>query len=381
MKNSITAPKVNRSLPTSAPSPSLGVPAFLSAGERWFLESGIVEPSGGGARYHFSDRAENARISTEITGYAVSSLLDLHQRTANPAALDAALHSARFLCHHAWNPALDAMPFEWAPDGFLPEHASYFFDNGIIARALLRCWRLTSESAFLETATACGQAMLRDFVNPGDIHPILDLPLKSPRPRDARWSRQSACYQLKSALAWAELAEATNAPSWRPHFDQALQRALRTHAAFPDAEPGPRTMDRLHAYGYFLEALLPSAAQPDVRDALAAGLALAGDRLRQWRPEFERSDVPAQILRVRLWAHHAGAVPLDAPRAAEEAAWAARYQTAGPRHVDGSFCFGSRNGEFTPFANPVSTAFCLQALALYQDHLAGRPLPPPSTLV
>lgn len=353
---------------------------MLEAGLRWFLESGITGAEGGVARYHLSRRGENARVSTEITGYAVSSLLDLFERTGDPAAREAALHSARFLTRIAWDEQLQAMPFEWTGNGTPPEHATYFFDNGIIARALLRAWRLTGSDEFLTTAQACGRSMQRDFVSHEDIHPILDLPAKAPRARDTRWSRNSDCYQMKSALAWLELAEAGDA-SGLPHFERALERSLRTHTAFPDGEPGPRTMDRLHAYGYFLEALLARADEPEVRAALAEGLALAGRRLREWRGEFERSDVPAQLLRVRLWADQLGAVALDRHSAAEEAAWTARYQTSGSKNVDGSFCFGSRCGELLPFANPVSTAFALQALALHEDHRAGRELPPWRALV
>lgn len=367
-------------MPPSSADQVLPLPAMLAAGEKWFLSSGIRAPGGGVARYHFSDRNENARISTEITGYAVSSLLDLAERTGNAAAREAGLGSARFLCR-AWREDCGAMPFEWSADGELPEHASYFFDNGIIARGLLRAWRLTGEEEFLRVAAACGESMRRDFVNGADIHPILELPAKTPRPRDGRWSRTSDCYQLKSALGWDDLARATGDGGWAREFERALERALRTHAAFPDGEPGARTMDRLHAYGYFLEALLARTGEREVRAALADGLERAGERLRQWRSEFERSDVPAQILRTRLWADAAGAVPLDRERAEEEAAWAARYQTFGASHVDGSFCFGSRAGAMMPFANPVSTAFCMQALALWDDYRGGRTLAPASTLV
>ena len=31
-----------------------------------------------------------------------------------------------------------------------------------------------------------------------------------------------------------------------------------------------------------------------------------------------------------------------------------------------------RERQMLPFSNPVSTAFCLQALALWDDHQAGR---------
>jgi hypothetical protein len=380
---------VGLNLPIDIPEPSQtiatvkesGASCVLAGGERWFLSSGIIEPSGGVARYHMTDVGENARVSTEITAYTLSCLLNLYERLGNPEALAAALKAARFLCREAWWAELGVMPFEWPADGGTPEQATYFFDNGIIVRALLRAWKVTGEAEFLTIALGCGESMRRDFVNGRDIDPILDLPAKTPQARDGRWSRTSDCYQLKAALAWLGLAEATGDGAWGVEFDRVLERALRTHRRFVDAEPGPRTMDRLHAYGYFLEGLLARMGDAAARQALEEGLKLAGDRLRQWRGEFERSDVPAQILRVRLWSAAAGALKLDEERAAEEAAWAARYQTTGAVNVDGSFCFGSRNGGRMPFANPVSTAFCLQALVLYEDWRAGRELPPWTSLV
>jgi hypothetical protein len=267
------------------------------------------------------------------------------------------------------------MPFEWADNGNLPERHSYFFDNGIIARGLVRLWRRSGDSAYLDTAVRCAESMRRDFVNPADIHPILELPSKRPAPRDARWSRSSGCYQLKSALAWLDVAGCVPGSTYEREYDKALERALRTHSGFFSQEPAPeRVMDRLHAYGYFLEALLPRAAEPEVRLALQQGIALAASHLRRVRAGFERSDANAQLLRVRLWASHLGAVPLDETAAAQEAAWAASYQMSSndPR-LDGGFNFGQRAGEPTDFSNPVSTAFCLQALAMWQDHLEGRP--------
>lgn len=356
-------------------------PLILEQGAKWLLHSGIQEQSGGVARYHFTDRTQNARISTEITGYFISSALDLHSRLGDPRLLEAALRAGAFLVEKAWNAELAVMPFEWSAGEPLPEHATYFFDNGIIVRALLRLWRATGDAGFLGCATACGQSMRRDFVNPTDIHPILSLPSKQPTPRDARWSRQSDCYQTKSALGWLDLADATADPTWLAPFDAALQRALSSHSSFPEAEPGVRIMDRLHAYGYFLEACLSRTASDEVAAALRDAIARAASLLRRVRPEFERADVPAQILRARLWAEAAGVLPLDESAASEEAAWAASHQMSGGATIDGGFCFGRRSGAPAPFVNPVSTAFCLQALALWQDRCAGRALPSWQTLV
>ncbi len=76
---------------------------MIEAAGRWFLHSGIQEASGGVARYYRSDLGQNARVSTEITGYAVSTLLFLHERTGDSAYLDAALRAARFLTRVAWD--------------------------------------------------------------------------------------------------------------------------------------------------------------------------------------------------------------------------------------------------------------------------------------
>ena len=345
--------------------------SLIRAGQ-WFLNSGIQEPHGGVARYHHIAENCNARTSTEITGYSISALLELHERTADPAYLDAAARAGDLLCS-AWNSAASAMPFEWAASGELPEHHSYFFDNGIITRGLLRLWAATRDQRYLDTSVRCADSMRRDFVNAVDIDPILTLPDKTPIARDRRWSRSSDCYQLKSALGWLSVAEATGDNSYVAGYERALERALHTHARFFDQEPDPqRVMDRLHAYSYFLEALMPRVDRADVREALSEGIERAAGHLRRLRSVFERSDVNGQILRVRLWADGLGAVPLDVDSAAEEAAWAARYQmeSADPR-LDGGFNFGQRGGAATDFSNPVSTAFCLQALALWNDRRAG----------
>jgi hypothetical protein len=275
------------------------------------------------------------------------------------------------------------MPFEWAEDGNLPEHRTYFFDNGIIARGLIRLWKRTGEARYLETAIRCGESMRRDFVNPRDIDPILELPSKRPVARDARWSRSSDCYQLKSAVAWLELDECASGLGFEEEYEKALKRALATHAAFFEHEPSDsRVMDRLHSYGYFLEAILPRAERPEVRQALDEGIERAASILRRVRAGFERCDAIAQLLRVRLWADAAGAVPLNAQAAAEEASWAAAHQMeSSDQRLDGGFNFGRRDGAPTNFSNPVSTAFCLQALAMWQDRLEGRPVAGWRTLI
>ena len=332
---------------------------LIHAAGRWFLHSGIQETSGGVARYYRSDLGQNARVSTEITGYAVSALLFLHERTADPAYLDAALRAARFLTREAWDPKLQTFPFELAPAPAF----TYFFDCGIIVRGLLAAWRVTQEAEFLDVATAAGRAMLADFPSDQGIHPILALPEKRPIEWEPRWSASPGCYQLKSALAWHELFVATGAREFECGYESALKAALANDAEFlPGAADQHRVMDRLHAYGYFLEGLLPVLDRPECAAAFRDGVGRAAGLLREIAPSFARSDVYAQLVRARLLGDARRVLALDETAASHEAEQAASFQTE-----SGGFLFGRKDGQPLPFVNPVSTAFCVQALAMWGD--------------
>ena len=333
------------------------IPQVSLAGE-WFLTSGIQEVNGGVARYHRADLKRNEAVSTEITGYAASAFVYLHSLTHDERYLDRASAAARFLACKAWDRTAGAMPFEIDPPRF-----TYFFDCGIIARGLLAVWRATGSQEFLDCAAAVARSMERDFRSAaGDLHSILTLPDKQPVDRDpTRWSRSPGCYQLKSAMAWYDLSEATGEIEFRGLYQEALQQALRHYADFLPGHPErEKVMDRLHAFTYFLEGLLPVAGEARCAETLSHGIDQVASSLREIAPVFARCDVYAQLLRIRLHADAAGAVPLDHLAAGEEAAALEAFQ-----QENGCFCFGRKHGTKMPYDNPVSTAFAIEALALW----------------
>ena len=361
----------------------LANPSCLDLAGRWFLESGIQEPLGGVARYYRTDLSSNARVSTEITGYAASALAFLHSRTGDARYFEQALRAGRFLTHVAWNSLLRAFPFEVSPGANPTGGQAYFFDSGIIARGLVALWRVSQEAAFLETALACADSMATDFAAGLEFHPIVVLPSKEPAPRDQRWSRGPGCYQLKAALAWCELAEVTGRAGNSACYDRLLASALATHAAFLAGEAERlRVVDRLHAYCYFLEGLLPRATQPDCAAALREGLRRVADLLGANAPLFERSDVYAQLLRLRIFAAALGVVSLDRDAAEREVAAITGFQAADsdPR-IDGGFRFGRQGTQALPYVNPASTTFCLQAVEMWRLYCAGAFQPDWKTLI
>lgn len=369
-------PEASSQGPTAPPRASEPYSLVTDLALRWFLESGIQDSLGGVSRYFRVDTQQMRTASTEITGYAAATLLFLHQLTEDSRALDAAVRAGRFLTRVAWNPALAMIPFELDPA--VPPPA-YFFDAGIIARGLFALWRSTGDAEFRDIAVACARSMARDFRGPSGYYPVLALPEKRPLPGDGRWSREPGCYQLKAAMAWLE----TGDEEFVVLYEATLAGFLPAHSSFFDAEPDTeRLMDRLHAYCYFLEGLLPRAARPDCAAVLRDGILRVRRLLEEIAPRFERSDVCAQLLRIRLYAAALGVAPLDAPAAEDETKriLAFQYQDPAPS-LAGAFCFGRRGGELTPFANPVSTAFCLQALEMWRQYQSGAFRPDPCDLI
>ncbi len=349
----------------------------------WLLHSGIQDKSGGFARYYRTDLRNNAPVSTEITGYSISALVFLYQRTGDASYLDAAVRGAQFLVRSAWSRELSTFPFEYSSNGHPVPALAYFFDCGIIVRGLLAVWRVTRDAEILDRAIAGGRSMLADFRERDCLHPILDLPSKKPRPHGDRWSNTPGCYQLKSAMAWYDLHECCGEAEFLSAYEATAASALADAQFFlPGSSDREAVMDRLHPMCYFLEGILPVVDRPEATAAFREGIEWTSFYLRDIAPQFVRSDAYAQLLRARLCGARLGIVPLDEKAAQHEAEQLATFRLISddPR-IDGGFGFGVKKGRPLPFANPVSTAFALQALAWWEDHCRGALETPRQALI
>ncbi len=345
---------------------------YIDRAGRWILSSGITADTGGVARYYRSDLKRNAAVSTEISGYAVSALAFLHETTGDPEYLQMAMRVGNFLVDCAWDRQIGAMPFEFSSDKVVIEPRSYFFDCGIIVRGLLAVWRVTGNAEFLKTAVDCGGSMLRDFDSGTDFHPILKIPSKEPVARDGRWSRSPGCYQLKAALGWRELAIAAGDGRFETAYQRVLADSLRTAKDFlrGDLEPD-RVMDRLHAFCYFLEGLTPNLQDEGCAAAFRNGLEQVAFHLHHAGEGLLRSDVIAQVLRLRLFGAAGGFATIDEFAEFEAESLALFQAEDADGRLDGGFYFGLRSGEMLPYVNPVSTVFGMHALYMWARYRDG----------
>ena len=158
------------------------------------------------------------------------------------------------------------------------------------------------------------------------------------------------------------------------YYRSAVDFAIQSQLTFlPAATDSADVMDRLHAYCYFLEGLLALAGEPEYSPIIGDGIARVEGLLAEVAPVFERSDVQAQLLRLRLYADAAGILTLDQQAAELQVSRIQHYQLEHTDYrIDGGFCFGSKAGQFLPFVNPVSTAFCVQALSMWRQYKAGE---------
>jgi len=342
---------------------------------QWLLKSGIQEPSGGVARYYRSEIGANKSVSTEITGYAASAFAYLYRKTGDSAYLEAAQRAAAFLADTAWDGALALFPFEHPSPSPVSNHHAYFFDTGIIVRGLMAVWRVTHDETLLKLSVTASRAMRLAFFSGSDYHPILTLPAKAPLERTPQWSRGPGCYQLKAALAWRDTGSESGDAALMAAYQELVREALVSHREFLRLSPDPyQMMDRLHAYSYFVEALIPMLADADCQATYAYAVEAIATELRLIAPTFARSDVYAQLLRARLYAEPI--LGIDAAAAAEEACALGEFQAESddPR-IDGGFVFGRRDGALSPHVNPVSTTFALQALEMWRAREAGSGRP------
>ena len=233
----------------------------------------------------------------------------------------------------------------------------------------------TNDQGYLDYAERCGLA-LRSRMNTvdGAFSPLYDLESDRAYEELGEWSGEMSVAQLKVGLAFLELYKATGRGEFE-HDAEALRKwCLKRHESFLGGEVDDvKVVDRLHAYCDFLEGLLPGVAlDADSGRALQFGLLRVENLLDDIGDEYQRCDVMAQILRLRMYADKLGVMELEYTRAEQEAGMIAEFQmqSTDPK-TDGGFAHARKRGQIIPQLDPTATALALQALEMWDQTEEG----------
>ena len=167
-----------------------------------------------------------------------------------------------------------------------------------MVRGLLSVWRATGEQEFLDLAVGLGISW--HAISPQAAISTRSSPCPPERPCRATRPLVAIARLLPIEIRHGMVGscEATEDTRFIEPYERVLEASLRTCGDFLPGHPErPKVMDRLHAFLYFLEGLLPRARRPVLRRRASGGHRRVAGAAARIAPEFERSDVYAQLLR------------------------------------------------------------------------------------
>ncbi|MBV9452557.1 MAG: hypothetical protein JOZ19_00320 [Rubrobacter sp.] len=362
----------------------------ITLAEQWLLQSGIQErqtslPMHGGVHAWYDlPKASFSFFYTEITGYAVTTLLYLYYLRSDPVYLERAKDAAEWLLTYAREPQTGVLRCRLHPTGW--EQHACAFDNGMCLNGLVNVFRCTGEKRYLTAALELGVWLVDTMQAPnGSLLAKYDVSTKTPSSPGGKWSHMSGSFLLKVAIGLLNLGDA----SGDIRYTEAARALCEWGATLqePDGrfQTSPLGDTFLHPHCYAAEGLLVAGTmlrEPRWLQAATEAVAWISpyQRVTGGFPAFfeegkfvpvESAEMTAQVLRLWLLLPHNERPALDAE--------AATYRIIADQVVDpqkevrGGFVAGDAWFHREPHdhtgqhVNSWVSMFCLQALALAHE--------------
>lgn len=295
---------------------------------RWLLESGIqrLHGSDAGGVHAWIDcvTGKPAYLYSEITGYFITLACHLARVTGDTVWLSRAALAGEWIIGEAMLDSGAILTRKYDPGDHRAQSDRYcfarklvvFFDSAMVGYGMLKLHAETGDRQYLDAANAIGRFCITHFLSPPHLKPcpVFDLISQRHCPEEDRWSLHWGSFNLKGALFFAELADATGDRRYDAVVDVLLSHALQTQQ-----EDGrfittrSTTNTHLHPHHYTIEGLLYMAWKRGRTDLLWRARAAIDFAFRMclnpphlmvhaWPdPDHEivrlRSDVVAQSLR------------------------------------------------------------------------------------
>jgi hypothetical protein len=368
--------------------------ARIAIGSRWLVGSGAQalgdhESRGGFHAWYDPERREYSYLYAEITGYMLTMLCAAAQ--PEPLTIARARYAADWLVREMLDEGRGFRCLEpVGTDRFNHKrNHQYAFDNGVIINGLAQLHRKTGETSYLETARRVAEWLLRIQLPSGGFPAALDGETGAILHCEDGWSTQPGPSQAKVAIGLYNVGELLR----DERFCAAAIRACEFALEFQDTTgrfqtTGNQNCTNSHPHAYAAEALWAIGHRAERADFLQASA-----RATRWLLEnmsaagqvprlchdgglvyHERVDVVAQTLRLTLLHLESERLPrrfANVPHRLADKLVA--YQSHDPDlRACGGFYFGKlSHGSEVRNVNTWVSAFAIQALELFRDHLTG----------
>jgi hypothetical protein len=301
--------------------PTENVPFNLAS--RWLKDSGIQSPQGGLYSWYDLKDKTYSFIYSEITGYAITTLLFLEKIYKERIYLDKAKRAARWIIKEAMLPCGAIRTRLYKEDELADEAYSFCgenvfsFDLGMVLYGMINLYKRTKDNIFFDTSKKMADFLLSQMhKDDGSFSPLYNAKTKRHIESFDKWSNQSGAFHAKVSLGLIDVFEVTKEKKYRDAAARVCEYALSFQQ-----EDGRFITDRakkttnLHPHSYTAEGLLYSGAYlGEERFIKAAQKAtewvfsnLSSGKLDElYTPEsksfngFQRCDVLAQSLRLGI---------------------------------------------------------------------------------
>ncbi len=287
-----------------------------SSGSSWLLGSGVQSAQGFFYAWYDLDLNAFALPYPEITGYGVSALCRLFDRSGNPAVLERCAAAFNWLDRHVLGEGPGLVGGRGSPldCSRQPRHYAFAFDTGIVATALARFAKRASQDRVWKSLTKISESFRQHlWRSDGTFWPLFDLSSGVPVSSDCKWSHRFSGYQVKALMFCMLMCEEGQGAISKQEIVDVCEGILNEQlpsGAFPSFNNGET---HLHAHFYALEGLAVAAAtmkRPEWLESVRHGYVFAEDLLldngyiptqilgRSVTVPYERTDILAQLLRM-----------------------------------------------------------------------------------
>lgn len=293
----------------------------------WLTGSGIqeteTEHAGGFYAYYSSMDRSYSYLYSEITGYAISTLLYLDRILPFMSRDVYADFAASWLVDQAWVPDQGGFIAKFFPTQNKVLRQIYTFDTGMILNGMVNLYQETGNSYYLSVAAGAVEFIVdRMRSSNGMPYPIFDLDTNEFVCDTKHWSTDIQPYLGKCAIGLLNYADTTMSDRVRDYASQMLEWV---HSWAQEHVEGAASHGdgafHLHPTCYAIEALLVGGVNLErehmIQSALKTWKFVAENQLPNGGfpmlvgsgENFERSDICAQFIRTGYILNKLGMLP------------------------------------------------------------------------